>query len=374
MNLQKLIIVFHLLRPTFYAFSPTFARTSDFISLLLISGGAVFRRNNSLILISISIILFLLIVIISLMGAAAEGVIEYRDFIPLAYPIFCFFALWFGASFIEPRDFYSFVAKICFVGVLLGIAQEHGSNFGILLSEIYNTSALTVVGRFGGFSYTHTEHAAFCALFLVLYKTLKPHFQIRALFFLILAVYSLMIPLSKAGLILLLVVLIPFLTLRMSVFLFAMFFVMISFLYDYFIREYSYIFSGFQALFAMNLENGSIGPRFNDWFVTFDSLKEHLFFGGGPRRQLAESYIEITSANILYRFGVLGWIFYYLPIVYGIFLSYRKGCWFIMYFFLGIFIVDHAANFSESVKLFPVIYMLLGVLTIERGRLNEKEY
>lgn len=307
---------------------------------------------------------------------ALNDIAIVADIIPLFYPLFAASALLCGLQFGRENNSINFLKALLFVGVALAIIMKHAP-FGDMLSAVFNTPALTVVERYGGFSYTHTEHAAFCVLFIAMMfddsnKAGDRDYNLIKWLLVLSAMYSLLIPLSKAGLILLAF---PFMKDFWKFLIFIIpgsYFVLDN--YSHIIQEQlPYIYYGFIAATEANISDGSIGPRYFDWLTAFDSLRSgtmNLLIGNGPLRYYDESYIEVTAANILYRFGFLGFVFHYAPIIFAAYIQHRLGRLAISFTLLGIIIVDGLANFSESIKLFPFIYFLLGISLTELYILN----
>lgn len=364
---------FHLLRPAFYSVSPMLSRAFDLLSVFvqIYAIGSPRKWYPLLYIFLLFLALFSISQVISLFLSAMSSNVILKDMIPLAYPYIAAVGLLLGVSTRNEKEAFKVLERLLFFGVVLAIFQEHSGEIGIWLSQVYNTPALTVVGRFGGFSYTHTEHAAFCALYVVILMKGDKGAAIKACL-LLLALYSMAIPLSKAGFILMCIVLIPIFRWYQHALIGLFVFILTSFFWETLYLQFGYLIIGFGALIDMNLMDGSIGPRFEDWVLAISALQSStaaFFFGLGPMRFYEVSYIEITSANILYRFGVVGWILYYAPLIKGYFLARELKASYLGYFLFGVFFVDHAANFSESVKLFPVLYFLYGILIVKKYRM-----
>lgn len=359
---SKLYLVFHLLRPTFYAISPTISRISDLLSLVMSYWFIGTGISQYIIKFTLILVLFFCIQLASISFQIYVYGGIFSDLITLSYSIIAIGALLLGSISTKNQNIEKTLFMLIMIGAILAIIQEHSGIMGEKLSSLYNTRALTVVGRFGGYSYTHTEHAAFCALAIALIRSIDFKSPIIVLFYINILVYSSLIPLSKAGIILVAFVLLMSVRLKYRL---GFVFLIMTALYlnlQYIQENFSYIYYGFDALLKLNSSDGSIGPRLNDWYVASESLTRSgwsFLIGSGPSRLLERSYIEITSANILYRWGSLGFIFYY-----SIFVFTALKCRIVnpgfSNFLIGVMIVDSMANFTESVKLFPVIYFLCG--------------
>lgn len=375
MKKLHIALSFHLLRPAFYGVTPTLSRIFDLLSVFIqiYAIGSSIKRYPLLYTFLLLLALLSISQVISLFHSAISSRVIFKDMIPLAYPYIAAVGLLLGVSFSNEKEAFKLLERLLFIGVILAVFQEHAGEIGVFVSQVYNTPPLTVVGRFGGFSYTHTEHAAFCALYVVILMKGDKSSAIKACL-LSLAVYSMSIPLSKAGLILMCIVLIPIFKWYQHVLIALFAFILTLFFWEALYLQFGYLITGFRALIELNLMDGSIGPRFEDWILAISAIQSSasaFFFGVGPMRFYEFSYIEITSANILYRFGVVGWILYYAPLIKGCFLARELKATYLGYFLIGVFIVDHAANFSESVKLFPILYFLYGLLIVKKYKMTQ---
>ena len=372
MKRYSLYSAYQLMRPTFYAFSPTYGRVSDLsaviVQLLLLR--ARFPKNAAAIV--LVILSYLFVQLFSLLLQSVNNVVIGADFISITYPLIAAVAFIFGAQVKNVQFALLFVQRLLVFGAILAIFQEHSGSIGIYLSQLYNTPALTVVGRFGGFSYTHTEHAAMCALGLALTIYCNSLHRIYRVFSVVIFTLSVLVPSSKAGVILYAIVIMLSTEMRYRILIVTVFSGVAIFFSNLLTERLPYLYYGFVALMHFDLADGSVGPRFEDWVIAFAGLTESVrdfLIGGGPRRFYDASYIEITSANILYRWGTVGFILYYYPLFYSLIRCYKKAPE-ISYFLGGLFIVDFAANFTESVKLFPILYYLYGLLLNNRTALS----
>ena len=362
MTKSTLWLIISLLRPTFYGVAPIISRLSDAIAAVLSGTLLTARISKNNILVICFLMFFSLIQQLSLLNSLFNYEITLSDFVQLSYPYIALLAFILGAGVKDGSEVARHIVIILTAGAILAIIQEIAGSTGKLIAMLHNTPALYERGRYGGFSYTHTEHAAFCAL-LIIFVADRVKTLWSRLILMTTAVISAFVPLSKAGLILVLITLITVVNWKI---LFLIFTVSLAIFINYYEIIYTYlkyVINGFIALAKMNISDGSVGPRYNDWVVTIQSLSDgaaNMLVGGGPRRSLEDSYIEITAANILYRYGLLGFLSYYATLFYAAIQSFTAGKIHWVIFFTTLLFVDFMANFTESVKLFPFLYFLIG--------------
>lgn len=184
-------------------------------------------------------------------------------------------------------------------------------------------------------------------------------------------------PQSKAGVLLIFLFLITYsLIVVRKIFLFATMLPLIGGLYvlqddirHILMNAVPYIYFGFVALFSLikdtsNITDGSVGPRLEDWMITFRIAKDQtsaFLIGNSPMRYHPEvSYIENSMTNVLFRFGLLGLICYYWNFVRLIFSFLTKSPELVS-LSVSIIISDMTANISESVKFMMLLSIFISV-------------
>ena len=122
----------------------------------------------------------------------------------------------------------------------------------------------------------------------------------------------------------------------------------------------------FNSIISFNFTD-SIANRIDDWLIVFSSLNTdwfHMLFGyGASRNILHHPYLEIASAEYLYRYGLAGTLSYYL-LLFGVFRcissSYSSDLY--LYSCTLLIIFDTFITISQQPKavfLIPIFFVLL---------------
>ncbi len=364
----RIVILFNFFRPTFYTFSPAFARVSDFASYLLFVS-SIRKIPKSILPMFMPLVAYLVVQIISIIYAANTYSIIIKDLIPLAVPFIMFIGLALGSK-INLSSVSSLLISIAIVNVCLGFFMLLYPEQFKFLYTLFNVPNLFQHGRPGGIMYTHTEYGMMSLIGFILVMRNNNYFWPVFCFFL----FSLVVSMSKAIIISYLIsgglYLICY---RRSQFiiisiLFASAIFVFSSLISQLLLEYvPYVWRGFLATFdaiqSGQSNDGSVGPRLNDYLVLISSWDDPFvfFLGNSPLRYYEFSYIESTFPNVFFRFGVLGIISYYTPMLIATFIWLKRNdpLWIL---FPALFVGDLFANVTESVKIMPILFLLIGTI------------
>lgn len=381
----KLLIYISCLRPVFYFVSPLFSRVSDF-AILVLTFNKDFKVCKSVMpLINIQILYFAIIIASFLNFIIVNGNLNPKDLFEFLRPIFWIMALLLGANAarLMTRD------ELLRIFFLIGLINSLFGIFMLLFPKamypvyfIYNVPNLYFHGRPGGLAYTHTEFVAINALAILCMFMSN---RISRWYLLILLPAS-FVSMSKGGILLLFVFFVVSYTvhrLKSIVAIFSCVGAMLIIYWTQFVNfattQFPYLYWGFYQVYVVlstgTTNDGSVGPRFQDWLIAINYKISDLayFIGNSPMRNFPElSYIESTMPNIIFRFGYLGLVvFYGMYILIG-FLVSRRDRTYVIPFIIALTVADMTANFSESIKFLFLAGILFGALC-EFARRNKHE-
>ena len=386
-NVLEFLILFVALRPTFYFISPYIARVSDFtvlfLTFLLVARiNLIHRAYVSWLL---PYIFYLFVIVISLVYfTLTNGNLIFLDLVELSRPFFIIFIMALGfmcVHHMEEKDIVRILNMFIFIAIInsiLGLLMYLFKDNLKFLYVIYNVPNLYFHGRPGGLAYTHTEYAAINLLGICSFLIRKRVFEQRFSYFIFLfIIFASFVPQSKAGVLLIFLFLITYsLIVVRKIFLFATMLLLIGGLYvlqdeirNILMNAVPLIYFGFVALFSLikdtsNITDGSVGPRFEDWLITFRIARDQvsaLLIGNSPMRYHPEvSYIENSMTNVLFRFGLLGLICYYWNFV-RLIISFPTKSPELVSLSFSIIISDMTANISESVKFMMLLSIFISV-------------
>jgi hypothetical protein len=383
LSYTKFLIYFSCLRPVFYFVSPLVSRASDFV-ILVFTYNKDFKVCKSVMpLINIQILYFSIMILSFLNFVIVNGNFNPKDLFEFLRPIFWIMALLLGANAARliPRE------ELLRIFFLIGLIN---SLFGILMLMfpkmmypvyfIYNVPNLYFHGRPGGLAYTHTEFVAINALAILCILLSKSISR----WYLIILLPASFVSMSKGGILLLFVfVAVSWIvsSLKSVVVIFSCMGAMIILFWTQFVHlattYFPYLYWGFYQVYVVlttgSTNDGSVGPRFQDWLIGINYKISDLayFVGNSPMRNFPEiSYIESTMPNIIFRFGYLGLVvFYGMYILIG-FLVSRRDRTYVIPFLIAVTVADMTANFSESVKFLFLAGIVFGAMC-EFARRNE---
>lgn len=385
------VVVVVFLRPVFYEDSKLIARGSDMAALIIavlciLVGYKIPKRILPLLFLMSS---YFFVIFISLLWAQISGVQQgFLDFIellrPLIWSIFLILgAIWFqndsdGAREKKLRIFY----QLALLSSILGWLMLWFPEFMKPIYRMYNVPNLFAHGRPGGIAYTHTEFVAINVLGIASLLLVKKRLMALDKIFILFLTVSSIIPQSKGGILFVFLFFVFYWGLTISwrslviVPVFSLLLLILLPLIMQLIRtEYPYIFYGFSALSNLiatgQTTDGSIGPRFLDWVTAFESLNSsvrQLLVGSSSMRLFPEvSYNENTASNILFRWGLLGFVSYYGMFVAVICLVKKKQEKVFTALLLALFLADCTGNFSESIKFMMGLAILFGAAVNQKG-------
>lgn len=386
------VVIIAFLRPVFYGDSQAIARGSDMAVLVMAALCILirFKVPKKIFSLLFFIALYFLVISTSLLGAQMSGVPHGPlDFVEIFRPLIWSIFLILGAIWVQNDSDGSREKKLliflqlAILSSILGWLMLLFPEFMKPVYRMYNVPNLFAHGRPGGIAYTHTEFVAINVLGIASLLLIKKRLKARDKIFILFLTVSSIIPQSKGGILFVLLFFVFYWSLtinRRSLVNFLFFLLLLPIFLPLIVQlartEYPYIFYGFSALFdliaAGQTTDGSIGPRFLDWVAAFESLNSsvrQLLIGSSPMRLFPEvSYIENTASNILFRWGLLGFLSYYGMFVALICLVEQKQKKVFTALLLALFIADCTGNFSESIKFMMGLAIFFGAALNKTGK------
>jgi len=377
LNKYGLVLVLSATRPVFYFISPTISRLSDIAVLFAVFfvNPQIFKIVRPFLLMQLS---YLFVICLSITTfVIAGGDINGKDLIELSRPFFWIGAALVGAGLVQSGNIHGLLKLLLGVAILnsaLCILMAISPTLFKPLYVIYSVPNLFYHGRPGGLAYTHTEFVAInlLGIFAVnLLTSLK--YRKSIIFFLLL---SSLIPASKGGIVLILsyFLLLGILKFRRLFFAYCLLLLILIAIYIDQLNEFlqanlPYVYWGFfnlsRALVSGSTTDGSVGPRLEDWHIalTYRFHELSMFVGNSAMRAYGDlSYIESTFPNVLFRFGMLGLLFYYGSWLVSCALTLKEYRSFLFALCGAVFIADLTANFSESIKFMYLFAAVQGAL------------
>jgi len=378
------LVLYSVLCPTWYWVSPIIARVSDLSVLLaaILLAALMWNKSDRTLRFMVPYVAYGATMLLSLaLFAARGGKFVGADFVELARPLFWMSGIAIGYSAIRRSPGKAF-ERLTLVLVIIGWLNSIiawimyiAPDFSLPMFQLYSVRNLYEHGRPGGLAYTHTEYVAINAIAILASIIGRKKFTSVTIIFLLV---SCIIPQSKAGIVLIAVMMSIYIVIKsptkklilISSLVVAATLILWPALSHLLELEFPYMYSGFLALSRVffdssALEDGSVGPRAMDWIITWERMLSDplvFLFGNSPMRGYREiSYIENTSTNVLFRFGIAGIISYYYTFV-SVCISEKIDRAAVISFICAVVVADCAANFSESIKFMFCLSILFGAL------------
>lgn len=399
-SLIRIFILFALLRPNFYMVSPLISRalegTTTVLLILLLVHLSTSRTNPWRIRTTHLAFLTVSYCLIAITYSAASlnyalGIEDAAEWLrPLLLGAPFLLGYYYARDWAHFRSVLVLIGGIGFIHLFVALLQASGVDGG-LTYWLYTSPNLYEQGRPGGVGYSHTEYAALILLSALAYFWLYVTERRRSFLWygLILFFFS---PLSasKAGVVLAaifaclclwkVVQSAPFYIKISAIAVIAIVSAIVLYLFVQIITD-SYIYKGFESLLDYRkTKNESITNRLNDLQVLYHIWQQfdyRILIGSSPLRLYSdESYIEISTINFFFRFGVLGFALYYWFILQPLFFRrYVRSGWLLAAFSIALFAADWTANVSETIKFSIGYAFLLGAFLrqVHIGKLARSE-
>lgn len=389
------LLLYSVLRPTWYWVSPIIARVSDLSVLLLalVLAAMMWDKSERLLRFMIPYVAYWVTMLISLaLFAARGGTFVGADFVEFARPLFWMAGIAIGYGIVRRAPNTAFrnltlaLVIIGWINSIIAWLMYIIPDFSLPLFQMYSVHNLYDHGRPGGLAYTHTEYVAINVMGVAASIIENKKLSFVTIVFLLV---SCIVPQSKAGLVMIFVMASVYSVIKLririvvlcSLILMAGLVISWPILGKYLQSEFPYIYYGFSTLLRLPfdgsaLRDGSIGPRALDWMITWERMVSDpliAMFGNSPMRGYREiSYIENTATNVLFRFGIIGLICYYFNFII-VSLSENIDKATVISFIVSIIVADCAANFSESIKFMFCLAVLFGALFARSAHNRERE-
>lgn len=386
-----LFLLFIYIKPHFYYYSYSIARITDLLGIVLLF--VLVCYYNKLVIINISILKYLItsfgflsIVLISLSYALTQQLVVLQDFVDIIRPLTIILSIFVGVILYRngfgKERFINFLIILGLIATLVAFLEKAGMN---IFYQLYSDNNHMIGNRATGIYYDFAEFGALQNMGIVaaVVKLIQTKNKINLLYIFIFVV-SILLSESKASILLSVIV---FGLLFLSAILnkniykpqYILFFIIGVILIAYF--SYKYIennpalYDGFEAIFTMSESNASVGNRLNNVeHVTnlFFKYDIRSFIGYSASREILGSYIEIAFFSILFRYGVIGVILYYLIFIMFLLEKLPKPYHYFKYVVFATLVIDLMAAMTTRFSYPIAVFVLLGILLSERYFLLRK--
>ncbi len=379
-DIAILLLYVITIRPNLYYFSSGISRVLELltISVLIIymlTLPAIKVNKTTRFILSLPLI-YAFVIILSLTVNSNFYLLSFLDFAELFRPLIIGISFLFGVYLSCMQTTFSISKHIYRIGLInafVAVIQSLNISISSVLYMLYNVPNLYQQGRPGGVCYSHIEYPLFaitCGVIGVYYYSMNK--QKNILLGVTFIFMTSLLSASKAGVIFLASLAIFTFIQKiyrgspsvkfwsLIVFLFCTIFFVIA------IQRVPYLYMGFVDLLNFQgTTNNSIVARIHDFNIVVDIIKEfdyRFWIGSSPLRSYSNlSYIEITHLNIIFRFGVIGYLIYYSMLMLPALICLgKKSKAMLAFVIFAVVITDFTGNASETIKFSMLLFILIG--------------
>lgn len=406
------LVAYAAVRPTFYFYSYSIARLSDFSALAGFSAislvGVIYSNQFPARTLALRLLWAIALgctILISLIGQGLVSTFSGADFADLARPALMLMAIAAGYfityAFVPLRTLEKIFFVLAALAAVIALAQYLAPNQTSFIWKVFSDKNAMYgfgTGRPTAFFYHFNELANFlvmCGLILIVHRPDATRIQQTVNFLLgITLIAASVISTSRVGLVFLILagvyysiedLLLNFSARRMLLYLFILSAsaaaTTVLILTD---KRYGALFTFiYSSIDHINLSalakvnNKSIANRVQQILVYLDIVRHYdyrLLIGSGPMRHIEQSYFEIGWVKILFRYGAIGYIIYYGFYVFSFFIKappkLSRHAKIIRALCFAYFISDAVSSITEIVKGISMFLVWYGAVLGERDKIT----
>lgn len=380
-----LLLIFIYIKPHFYYYSYSIARLTDLLGIsilffIVFYYGSLVRIYNSIWKYIITSLAFLFVILISLVYATTQQNIIFQDFVDIIRPLTVILSIFVGIVLYKngfnKEKLVDFLITLGLIASIVVFLEKMGINiFYKLYSDINHMSG----NRATGIYYDFAELGALQAMGIIasIVKFIETKHK-KNLIYIAVFVISVLLSESKAAILLLAIIFILIFlgglinkkTYRPHYILsFIVLMATTVYLSYKYIESNPALYNGFEAVFTLSEGNASVGNRVNNVEYVVELISKYdirSFIGYSASRDVSGSYIEIAFFSILFRYGIIGVIFYYLVFLMFLFEKVPKPYHYFKYVVFATLILDLTAAMTNRFSYPIAVFILLGILLSER--------
>ncbi|WP_172917228.1 hypothetical protein [Capnocytophaga canis] len=329
---------------------------------------------------------FLLNVVLSLVYASFVQEVVFQDFIDVIRPITIVISLLLGVALFQ-KDFkkenlIDFFISLGLISSAVVFLEKLGMSF---FYELYSDFNHKSMNRATGIYYDFAELGAMQSIAIIA-ATIKFIEEKKHIYIYYLLIFSISIILStsKAS-ILLLGILFSLLVIKIFTsskfyrpkYILSFFLIMgVAFYLTYiYVENDPLLLDGLKAVFSVSRENHSVNNRLDniDYVVGLvEKFDLRSFIGYSASRNVEGSYIEVAFFSVLFRYGIVGTVLYYLIFIGVLFEKIPKPYNYFKYVVFATIVLDTVAAMTNRFS-FPIaLFILVGILISEKNKLHTK--
>lgn len=385
-----LVLLFIYIKPHFYFYSYSIARLTDLLGVAILF--SIVCYYSKLIKISSSVtkyvivnFLFCLLILTALSYAVSQQIVVFQDFVDIIRPLTIVISIFVGVILYQKgfgkEKFLDFLIVLGLIAATVAFLEKAGMS---IFYQLYSDSNHMSGNRATGIYYDFAEFGALqsMAIIAALVKFVQTKRSIN-LVYIILFVISVLLSTSKASILLLGIIFgllflgslgnkkiyRPHYILSVVVGMFLMFY----FSYKY-IENNPALYSGFEAIFTLSEGNASVGNRMKHVDHVVSLMFQYdlrSFIGYSASREIEGSYIEIAFFSMLFRYGIIGTILYYLVFIMVLLEKFPKPYHYFKYVVFATLVIDVMAAMTNRFSYPIAVFILLGILLSERYNLSK---
>ncbi len=391
-NMRVIIYILLLIifaSPNFYYNSHFLARLTDLFTMLLMFSYIIFnikflKSSKEILKYIFCATLFLLSIFTSLLLASTAQDIILQDFFDLYRPMVIIISLLFGVAIANRGiNYYNIGSFIICLGVIASIVAFLEKIGFDIFYYLYSNENFAKDNRVSSIYYDFAEFGVMqlLATSFSLERYLKTKNK-RYILYIFIFIISVILSTSKAAILLFILFFCLYflfnakkiiLKLKNTLYFLILIVIFTLFIFIYFNYGDKTVITGFNAIFNFNIGHPSVGNRIEQINIVVSSIINNFnlntLFGYSSFRGSESSYIEVTFFLFLFRFGIIGIMFYYGLFLFIVF-SKNKKLFFIKLVIISSLLLDCVSQITDRFSFPIIIFIMVGILSAENLKIK----